>query len=316
MMGRLSTAILSALLLSSLPCATRAQEAAETEQAEPPEYAALIDGALSEFQASRWVEARALFERANASFPNARTQRGIGMASFEMGDYAAAIHALEAALASDVRPLTEEQRTQVDALLARARALVGHFTVPPASDDVRLSVDGVSMRPEGDWPRVAGRIALGVGTHEIVLRDRDGRTSRQRLAVRGGEDVTLDIVPPGSEAGGGSGGAGGRDEPAPWIVAGVGAGLAIAGAILYGVGASDIAAVNSTPAGTEWSSVAGVYDSAPILTGAGLAALLTGSAMVVVGVGWGLERALSGGSSSSQTRLRIAPLGLSIEGSF
>ena len=306
----LATALVAASLFASGGHA-RAQETA-TDVAEPPEYAALIDGALAEFQAGHWPQARALFERAHASFPNARTQRGIGMASYEMGDFPAAIGALEAALASEARPLTEEQRTQVTALLERARALVGRFTLPAAASDVRLSVDGVSTRPEGDWPSSPGRLALSVGTHEIVLRDRDGRTARTRVTVRGGEDTTIDIVPPGV----GTDGASNEGDSAPWIVSGVGAAVAIAGAILFGVGSSDIAAVNAAPAGTEWSSVAGVYDSAPILTGTGLAALIAGSAMVVVGVGWGLERLLSSSGEERRTRVRLAPTALVLEGWF
>jgi hypothetical protein len=306
--------ILAAALVASLFVSggsARAQESG-TDPAEPPEYAALIDGALAEFQASRWAQARALFERAHASFPNARTLRGIGMASYEMADYPAAIVALEAALGSAVRPLTDEQRTQVTTLLERARALVGWFTVPAAAADVRLSVDDVSTRPQGDWPSSPARLALSVGTHEIVLRDRDGRTARTRITVRGGEDTTLDIVPPGAGTEGGSN----EGDPAPWIVSGVGAAVAIAGAILFGVGSSDIAAVNAAPAGTEWSSVAGVYDSAPILTGTGLAALIAGSAMVVVGVGWGLDRLLSSSGEARRTRVRLAPTGLVLEGWF
>ena len=307
--------VLGLLLVPSR--AALAQEAADT--AEPPGYAAMIDAALAEFQASRWAEARALFQRAHESYPNARTLRGIGMASFELGDYAAAIEALEGALGSTVRPLTEDQRTQVSALLERARALIGHYVVPPAPEGVRLSVDGVLTRPEGDWPRTEGRLTLAVGSHEIVLRDGDGRTARARITVRGGEDTRLDIVPPGAEVAGSTGGGEASNDPGPWILAGAGAGLALVGAILYGVGASDIAAVNNAPAGTEWSSVSGVYDTAPVLTGAGIAALIAGGSMVVIGVGWGLAGALSsdgGERRRARVGLEIRPLGLVLRGSF
>jgi hypothetical protein len=303
-------------LVVLVPRPVRAQETSDST--EPPGYAALLDGALAEFQASRWAEARALFQRAHESYPNARTLRGIGMASFEMADYPAAIEALEGALTSEVRPLTEEQRTQVSALLERARALIGHFVVPAAGEDVRLSVDGVLTRPEGDWPRTEGRLALGVGSHEILLRDSDGRTARVRLSVRGGEDTRLDVVPPGSEIAG-STSSDAASDPGPWILAGAGAALVLTGAILHGVGASDIAAVNSAPAGTEWSSVSGVYDTAPVLTGTGIAALVAGSTMVVIGVGWGLAGALSsdgGDRRRARARLELRPTGLVLRGSF
>lgn len=290
--------------------------AAVAEPAEPPEYAAMIDGALTEFQAGRWAEARALFDRAHATFPNARALRGIGMASFEMADYPAAIAALDGALQSTVRPLTDEQREQVSALLVRARALIGRFTVPAAAADVRLSVDGVVTAPEGGWPANEGVIVLGVGAHEIVMRDRDGRTARARVTVRGGEDTAIEIVPPGTATAGGGGTGGASSDPGPWILAASGAALAIGGAILYGVGASDIAAVNVAPRGTEWSSVAGVYDRAPILTGVGLASLVTGSTLVIVGIAWGLDQVLSQPAGRSRSRLRLSPTGLVLEGSF
>jgi hypothetical protein len=307
-----------ALALVLVPAmATGAAAPAAAQEADPPEYAGLIDGALAEFQAGRWAEARALFQRAHAILPNARTLRGIGMAAFEMADYPAAADALEDALASEARPLTDEQREQVTTLLGRARLLIGRFVVPAASEDVRLSVDGVVTTPGGGWPASAGVIELGVGTHEVVMRDRDGHTSRVRVVVRGGEETGLELSPPSGATSSGSsqGGEGGGGDVTPWILAGVGAGVAIAGGVLYGVGAADITRVNNSTVGTEWSSVSGVYDSAPILTGVGLAALIGGLGVAVVGVGWGIAEA---GSSDEgpRARVRLGPLGASVEGRF
>jgi len=311
-MGHRLMAGVCALLLGSI--VALAASGASAQIADPPEYAATIDGALAEFQAGRWAEARALFQRAHAIFPNARPLRGIGMASFEMADYPAAISALEDALASTERPLTDEQRTQVTTLLERARALVSHYVVPAAPAGVRLSVDGVVVAPGGGWPAVDGELVLSVGTHEVVMRDGDGRTSRVRVVVRGGEDGRLELEPPGG-AHAGAGGSAASADPAPWILLGVGAGLAIAGGVVYGVGAADIARVNGASRGTEWSSVSGVYDSAPVMTGVGLGVMLAGLGTAVVGAGWGIANATSSGDGGS-ARLSIGPLGASVEGTF
>ena len=123
--------VLLSLSLLFAPASVRAQDAIDpVATAESPEYAAAIDAALSEFQARRWPEARAHFRRAHALSPNARTLRGIGMASYEMADYAAAYEALEGALTNTTRPLTEDQHTQVLTLRDRALALIGRFTIP------------------------------------------------------------------------------------------------------------------------------------------------------------------------------------------
>ncbi len=306
-------AVAIALLLGSM--VALGASGASAQVADPPEYAATIDGALAEFQAGRWAEARALFQRAQAIFPNARPLRGIGMASFEMADYPAAIAALEGALASTERPLTDEQRTQVTVLLERARALVGHFAVPAARAGVRLSVDGIVTDPGQGWPAAEGLLALGVGPHEVVMRDADGRTSRVRVVVRGGEDARLELTPPGDARSSGASSTGSTTDPAPWITLGVGAALAIGGGVLYGVGAADIARVNASPRGTEWSSVAGVYDSAPVMTGVGLGVMLAGLGTAVIGAGWGIASATSSGDGGS-ARLSIGPLGASVEGTF
>src|SRR5689334_12069641 len=98
--GAAARALVLAVLLA--PTAGAAQD--ETDGA-PEGYEALIEAALTEFGAGHWEEARALFRQAHASFPNARTLRGMGMASFELRDYPEALGELGAALTDDRRPL-------------------------------------------------------------------------------------------------------------------------------------------------------------------------------------------------------------------
>lgn len=101
-------------------------------------------------------------------------------------------------------------------------------------------------------------------------------------------------------------------DPAPWIVLGVGGAVAVAGAILLGVGYANVAAVESAM-NVPFSSVRDAYDSAPALTGAGWAALGVGVALAGVGLVWGLS---SGGGGNDHAHLRISPTGIAVSGSF
>jgi hypothetical protein len=102
--------------------------------------------------------------------------------------------------------------------------------------------------------------------------------------------------------------------PGPWIVLGVGAGLAIAGIVLVGVAQGDISTVQNAPMGSSYASVRDAYEQAPILSGVGFAAIGLGAAAIVGGIIWGATGSSSGSSSSAS--LRITPAGLSLTGTF
>ncbi len=99
----------------------------------------------------------------------------------------------------------------------------------------------------------------------------------------------------------------------PWVVLGVGGGLAAVGVALLIAGYVQIGDVESAR-NVPFSTVSGAYDAAPILTGTGWAALGVGVALAGIGAVW----VLSGGSSSrsSNARLRLNPTGLTLSGSF
>jgi hypothetical protein len=320
--------MLGLLLLVAAPAAAQ-------DDAPPAGYDHTIDQAVTEFGSGHWAEARALFLSAHALYPNARTLRGIGMSSFELRDYTEAVRTLEEALASTRRALTDEQRGQVTELLGRARAFVGRYAVPAAPAGARFYLDGEHVEvPEG-WPASAGHVLLALGEHQVAIRLDDGRSTTARVTVRGNTDTTLDIdlaplapqttTPPPSYVASPSGGASATVPPAPsgpdatpWIVAGVGGGVAVVGAILLGVGYADIASVENAIPYTPWPSVSGAYSRAPIETGVGAAALGVGLATGLVGVIWGAVASGSGESSSHapERMVRVRPWGLGVEGSF
>jgi tetratricopeptide (TPR) repeat protein len=87
---------------------------------EDSHYRQLIAQAVEEFHASHFVEARALFERAHAISPNARTFRGLGITAFELRRYTLAVRELNAALEDLRNPLPPALREEVSTALARA----------------------------------------------------------------------------------------------------------------------------------------------------------------------------------------------------
>jgi hypothetical protein len=168
----------------------RALAAAPAPPARPSpdsrQYRALLEDAVSEYDARRYEEARALFRRAHAVSPNARTLRGIGMASFELREYVEALRSLEASLIDKRRPLTSIQRQQVQSLVDRARAFVGRFLVHLSPKDAVLRVDGTPATLEDD-----GSLLLGFGRHFLTAEARGKNTENREVNVIGGEREDL-----------------------------------------------------------------------------------------------------------------------------
>lgn len=108
----------------------------------------------------------------------------------------------------------------------------------------------------------------------------------------------------------------GDDGPgvAPWIVLGIGGAAAVTGAVLLGLGYADIARVSDVPDGTDYATVRGADQEAPVLTGVGWALLGAGAAVAVGCIIWGV--AASGHGSSETVALRVGPSSLVLMGSF
>jgi tetratricopeptide (TPR) repeat protein len=88
----------------------------------PTGYADTYAQAVEKRDAGDWQQARALFQRSEKLFSNARSLLGLGMVELDLGDYPAAQKHLDAALQATEQPLTPDQRAEVRRLQARARA--------------------------------------------------------------------------------------------------------------------------------------------------------------------------------------------------
>jgi hypothetical protein len=178
------------ILLLAAPCwAQTAPAPSAATPAEPPGYREAIDEAVAEYGAGRYPEARALFTRAHALQPSARTLRGLGMAEFELRGYVEAARLLQEALSSTVRPLDGELRTATEALLARARAFIGRFALSLTPPDLQLSVNGAPARVESDRT-----LALPVGDHALHAQAQGYLPISHTLRVNGGESLSLNIT--------------------------------------------------------------------------------------------------------------------------
>ncbi len=176
----------------ALPNSADAQAHDDVPATVQAEYRDVVARAVTEFSAGRWEEARSLFLRAHALSPSARTFRSLGMTSFELRTYGRALAELQAALDDTRRPLSEEQRSQVAALIEQTRAFVGRYRVHLSPEHAVLLVDGVARELQPD-----GRLLLGVGRHELIARADRHAELRRTLDVQGNEDevITLSLQP-------------------------------------------------------------------------------------------------------------------------
>lgn len=221
--------------------APRSSGATRDESAElGPEYQEAISQALTEVDLAHYEEARALFAKAHAIAPSARTWRGLGMVEFELRHYLASIDALEHALRDPVRRLDSELRAQTEAVLLRAREFVTRVELALSPDaQSSVLVDGESVQRRAD-----GSLLLPVGDHVLEVNAAGFRAERRNLSLVGGRAERVQVVlspqlavgleeprperstPP-------------ADKPAkpvyksPWLW--VGLGVAVVGAVVLGV---------------------------------------------------------------------------------
>lgn len=317
-MARLLTAIALVSVMTTVCAPAHAQRGSR-------EYRRTIARALRDFDAGRYEEARALFRRAHELDPNARTLRGIGMASFELRDYVEAEAALSEALLSQTQPLDARLRAETAELLEQTLGFLGRYLIIVEPPSAALTVDD-TVPP----PRLDGMVLLPIGEH-VVQAQLDGyETVTRRFEVLGGEQETIELtlrseaeaeVEAEAEAEAASveatGDAGGLLVPATVILAAAAAPL---GAMLGGVGwlvdrdgelarcrdvTPDLQCLNEDTLASEQSASAG-FTVAMGLT----SAAVLGVGFVLLAVG------LSGGDDAEATRCAPTIGGVACAGRF
>lgn len=163
-----ATLALQLLLLLAAARPTRAQQPSvvtETVQLESEEarasYQRLVEDGLAAYAAKQFTAARALFAKAHAMFASARTFRALGLNDFALDHYTLAFAELEAALAHPTSPLTTEQRSEVDQLLAWMRANLATVRLELTFADAHAEIDG--------QPATPGQLLFEPGEHHIEV---------------------------------------------------------------------------------------------------------------------------------------------------
>lgn len=155
----------------------------------------------------------------------------------------------------------------------------------------------------------AGNDALALEAFEGFLRQapaEEPTRSEVEERVRVLRGLAL-ATPPSAEAP--------REEVAPWVLAGVGGAVLIAGGVLLGVAGLEAGRVTNAPRDTRWASIEGAQRNATTFSGVGIAMMSVGAVATAVGVVWGAIT-LQGPSEQPSAWLRIVPSGVLIEGSF
>jgi tetratricopeptide (TPR) repeat protein len=185
----LGLAMLFSLMFLQTARAADSEASLASDGTESPAYRRAIKEGLAEYAALHFEEARSLFRRAHEINPNARTFRGLGMTSFELRDYVAAVRNLSAALKDSRKPLSPEQRKSSQDLLDRSRMLVDAYSLTVSPRNARVLIDG--REPELDADRT---LLLGVGLHNLEVSASGMIMRSLPINVRGGERKDLSVT--------------------------------------------------------------------------------------------------------------------------
>ncbi|MBW2464243.1 MAG: hypothetical protein JRH11_21520, partial [Deltaproteobacteria bacterium] len=101
----------------------------------------------------------------------------------------------------------------------------------------------------------------------------------------------------------------------PWIVASIGGAVAIAGAVLVGVGAADLTTANSAPPRTPPAEVDDARGDAYVLIGVGVGLLTAGLGTLIGGLYWGLTSGPEA-PGDPEVEVGLGPGTLHLRGSF
>jgi hypothetical protein len=316
--GLLSRVVL-VFVLAGFAGASQAEESLAPDL--DAKYRSSLKEALAEYDANHFEEARILFRRAHEINPNARTLRSIGMASFELRDYVAAVRTLSAALVDPRKPLSADQRTHVQGLLEKSRMYVDLYTLKLSPADARVLIDGRAPDAEPD-----GTVLLGFGSHNLEA-SKPGYVMRTLpLNVRGGErkelamtleKKTVAAVPPVVPGAAGAPGIpspdrvvlpaqeGGRSS-AGWFFAAGGATLVSAGAgALWLFQNKELQSCHNPPEGQRCNNESAILGRRNLAAGATLA---TGAAAVTMAVIGLLSRPSSSADPFAQSALSCSVL--------
>jgi hypothetical protein len=187
-------ALSAALPIAISPGVAHAQAAPPT--ASPQEIALAKQTAtegLAAYREGDFAKALSLFQQAKAVYPSAQVLRLEGYSLLALARWEAAAASMEAALESQVGPLSADDRKHVGEQLALATAHLATLNVASTVPGAKLSIDG------GDAvPLPLNRpVRLVEGKHKVVVSAPEHDDLTEELTLEGGKAVerTLDPTP-------------------------------------------------------------------------------------------------------------------------
>jgi tetratricopeptide (TPR) repeat protein len=163
-------------------------DVARAQAGDPSGYDTAIDQALAAFDRGDFATARELFLRAHKILPSARTLRALGKAEYELKRYDEAATHLALALDSDVRRLTDEQRSETSALLRKSEEFLATYTLQLTPPNADLRLDGATIALDAD-----SSVRLIAGAHVLEASAPEYMRWRRELLVQARVDTVLSV---------------------------------------------------------------------------------------------------------------------------
>ncbi|UQA62461.1 PEGA domain-containing protein [Polyangium aurulentum] len=145
---------------------------------------------LQAYRAGEFDKALNLFEQAKALYPSAQILRMIGYSLLALERWQPAAEAMEAALASKVTPLGEDDRKDVNEQLAKAMAHIGVLTVTSKVEGAKVAIDA---EPPTALP--VEKLRMPPGKHKLTVTAPEHEDEVQEIDLEGGKPLELSIDP-------------------------------------------------------------------------------------------------------------------------
>lgn len=268
--------VCASLAIATVCIGVPSSSAAQVDSGSDAAARRLFDEGRAHFDAGEFTDAANSFRRAYLLSPRYALLYNIGQAELRAGRDAQALEAFEGFLRQATAD--DARRSEVE---ERVRVL--------RSMGVSASTGTVVAATETTVAETETEADADTETTETESEVSTASVGRAAPAVDGG---------PG---------------PAPWVVAGIGGAVAVAGGILVGLGVADASAVTGAPDGTTWASIEGAAGRANAEFGAGVGMLAVGVAALGVGIVWG---AVGGGSSTASASVTFGPGSVAVSGTF
>lgn len=182
------------MFLATARAQTHAADSCAVEELTPgsSEYDRFWAWGACEWNAGRWVEARAAFRLAHELRPSARTLWALGKTAFELFFYRETLRELEAAVKDTRLSLSGEQRAEARGLLLRADAFVGRYRLRLRPPEAQVEVDGVDTPREKD-----GTLLLLLGERRLRFKASGYAPAEARVLVTGrdGDELSAQLKP-------------------------------------------------------------------------------------------------------------------------